>query len=253
MNKIFVFLLVAISLFASLAFSSKTSAGKTQSAFIPSRVTPTPLAKIERIDLDKKEAVIPCGCFKDNFSPCSLDTNGEIKKGQFLIAVKTFVRNPKNTKFFYEYAVTGGRILGQGGEVLWDLDGFRPGVYTITVSIRGARGISTETRTETVTVRECNCNCPCMCPTITVKGDKNIRASESVDFSAEVLGGTGVDITYNWTVSQGEIVSGQGTSQIKVKTTQKMTGEIKVSLEIGGSGLCPECPRTASETVGIIK
>jgi hypothetical protein len=136
--------------------------------------------------------------------------------------------------------------------VIWDLEGFRPGNYTITASIKGKRKISAETKTLSVKVIECQCNCPCVCPTLDVTGDGNVKAGETVVFKANVSGGTVTDLTYNWTVSQGEIVSGQGTPQIKVKTTREMIGTITATVEIGGI-LCPDCLRTDSETATIIK
>lgn len=93
----------------------------------------------------------------------------------------------------------------------------------------------------------------CFCPALAVTGGRNITASESLVFTANVAGGTGAEISYKWTVSQGEIVKGQGTPQIKVKTTPEMTGEITATVEIDGSRLCALCPRTDSETVSITK
>jgi hypothetical protein len=67
-------------------------------------------------------------------------------------------------------------------------------------------------------------------------------------FTANVGGGG--DYTYNWTVSNGTITSGQGTPSITVATTADMQGSnVTATVDVGG--LCPECPRTASETAGV--
>jgi hypothetical protein len=92
-----------------------------------------------------------------------------------------------------------------------------------------------------------------VCPTLDVSGGGSVKAGKAVEFTANVSGGTAPDITYDWTVNQGEIVEGQGTPKIKVKTTSEMTGTITATVEIGSSGLCADCPRTASETAVIVE
>lgn len=241
-------MLIAVALFVSFGFTSKSTADTNQSAFINPLVTPTPLANIDRIELDKTEIVIPCDCFgvdpPQEGTTCPNDT---------LITVRTFVRNPKNTPLSYEYAVSGGKIIGQGDKVVWSLEGIRPGTYTITASIKGKSKISAETKTLSAVVRACDCVCPCFCPTLLVTGGGVVSPGGSVAFIANVLGGTAIDLTYNWTVSQGEIIKGQGTPQIKVRTTREMIGTITATVEIGGNGFCITCLRTASETATIIK
>jgi hypothetical protein len=245
MNKLFFFLL--IFLFVSFGSGSNAEARKNQSALIDPIIKPTPLAEIERIELDKTEIVIPCGCFG-----IDIPREGTVCPDDALITVKTFVRNPKNTPLSYEYEVSGGKITGQGDKVVWDLTGIRPGTYTITVSIKGKRKISTETRMLSAVVRDCDCICPCVCPSLAVTGGGGVRPGGSVVFIANISGGTADDITYHWTVSQGEIVAGQGKPQIKVKTSPEMTGTITAAVEIGGS-FCADCMRTDSETATIIK
>ena len=256
MNKYFILLL--ISLFVSFGLASKSAADTNQSAFVNPLVTPTPLAEIESIELDKTEVLIPCVCkgvtrrIESEF-PCMMGENDERLKDIGLITVKTFVRNPKNKPLSYEYEVSAGKITGQGDKVVWSLQGIRPGTYTITASIKGKRKISAETKTLSVVVRECDCDCPCVCPTLDVTGGGNVKASETMSFRADVTGGNVTDITYHWTVSQGKIIEGQGTSEIKVKTTSEMTGVVTATVEIGGSGFCVTCLRTNSETATIIK
>jgi hypothetical protein len=245
MSKYFILLLVIVSLSAPFGFSSR--ANKNQSAsFTPTPTPkPTPLAEIERIELDKNEIFYIC--------PPS-DSGG--RDEDFRIKVKTIVRNPKNFPLIYQYTVSGGQIIGQGEKVVWDLNNVRLGNYTITVGIGYDRGFFTETKSEKITVKECPICIilPCVCPTtFSVTGKEKVRASESLIFTANVSGGTATSITYNWTVSQGEIVDGQGTSQIKVKTTREMTGVIQATVEIGGIGLCETCTRIESATVEINK
>ena len=54
-------------------------------------------------------------------------------------------------------------------------------------------------------------------------------------FSSTLTGGTGnVSRLYNWTVSAGRIIEGQGTSSIKVETTGLEGQSLTASLSMGG-------------------
>jgi len=237
MNKCFQCLLIAVSLFVALGFVSAANAQKKKLS----------LPVLERIELDRNEVIIPCPPIRSPLmedSPCFND-NG------FVVA-KATVTNPKNIPLSYNYTVSNGRIVGQGESVVWDLKGVRPGVYTITVAIEDSRGNKYETKSATITNRECgHCPMPCVCPFLNVTS-KNAKAGEIFTFKAIVQGGTATDMTYDWTVSKGEIIAGQGTAEIKVKTTPEMTGSITASVEIGGS-LCDNCRKVEAATAQIIE
>lgn len=69
-------------------------------------------------------------------------------------------------------------------------------------------------------------------------------------FTAKVSGGSQDSVKYNWIVSEGKIVEGQGTSTILVKTTNEMKGHtIIATVELGGIGVF--CPNTASASAKI--
>lgn len=201
--------------------------------------TPTPSAKAEKIELDRREIVIPCA---PGIRPRDASVCGDEAK---TIQVKTSIANPQNEELMYHYTVSGGQILGSGANVTWDLSGVRPGTYTIKATIGNS------TTTETITVRECDCGGDCFCPTISATGNQNSRNPETFVFEADLTGGTGSSITYNWTVSQGEIIAGQGTPAITVKIDDKLKGAVKATVEIGG--VCEDCLKTASATVKIVK
>lgn len=250
MNKLFVLLLVPALLFVSLIIGSKTIADINKSVIF----TPTPPSsvEIEKIALDKKEVLIPVPPkWEKHFkgTPCvgDPDTWG-------FIAVETIVRNPNSVQLTYAYTVSGGRIIGQGEKVVWDLKGVRPGNYTVDVAIDYGRGFVDKAKSETVAVREPICDPPCSCPTLAVSGGGSVKPGETVTFTANVLPADIIEgITYNWTVSQGEIIEGQGTPTITVKTSSAMTGEITATVKIGGSEFCEDCMKTASESATIVK
>ena len=197
--------------------------------------------------MDKNEIVYICP-YSDF---CGKDEN-------FSIKVKTRVRNPKNKPILYQYTVSGGRIVGQGENVIWDLKNSRPGEYTITVAIDSGRGFNTETKTEKVSVKECPmCDLPCFCLNMdtSVSASTNmVKAGETLTFTAQIKSKPTFKIFYSWTISQGEIIEGQGTSIIKVKTTREMAGtNLTATIEIIAGGICSACEPPIAETILIIK
>lgn len=85
---------------------------------------------------------------------------------------------------------------------------------------------------------------PCFCPTLAVDVQKETgNRNNFLLFRAETEGGEkGNIITFNWKVSAGKIIEGQGTRTIKVDA--EGAKEIIATVEIGG--VCEVCNREAS-------
>jgi len=88
------------------------------------------------------------------------------------------------------------------------------------------------------------------CPTsITVTAPSEAIANTTFQFIVQVKGlSSSSDISYNWSISYGTIVSGQGTPVITVDPG-KEAGSCTATLELGG--LPNSCNRTASSTTDI--
>jgi hypothetical protein len=170
------------------------------------------------------------------------------------VRVTTTAVDPENDVLTYNYTVSGGRIVGQGANVTWDLSGVRPGTYTLTAGVDDGCGICGKTETRTIEVTQCDCippERPCVCPTtFDIDGPTGVtNPGETMTFTATVAGGTATDITYNWTVSAGTIESGQGTPTITVRVPADLfNSNITATVDIGGTGLCTQCERQRSET-----
>ena len=165
------------------------------------------------------------------------------------ISVTTTAVDPENDPLTYNYTVSGGRIVGTGANVQWDLSGVSPGTYTITAGVDDGCGLCGQTQTRTVTVENCpTCITPCECPTLTVTGPAGITApGDAMTFTANVVGGP--DVTYNWTVDRGVIESGQGTPSISVRTSREDAGQtVTATVNLGGLDPACNCPAEASET-----
>jgi hypothetical protein len=164
------------------------------------------------------------------------------------ISVTTTAVDPENDPLTYNYTVSGGRIVGTGANVQWDLSGVSPGTYTITAGVDDGCGLCGQTQTRTVTVENCpTCVTPCECPTLTVTGPAGITApGDAMTFTANVVGGP--DVTYNWSVDRGVIESGQGTPSITVRTSRDDAGQsVRATVNLGGLPPGCDCPDDASE------
>ncbi|HLM61467.1 MAG TPA: hypothetical protein VK308_11745 [Pyrinomonadaceae bacterium] len=71
------------------------------------------------------------------------------------ISVQTIAVDPENDVLTYNYMVSGGKIVGQGANVVWDLTGASPGTYTITAGVDDGCGVCGQTKTQAVIVKEC--------------------------------------------------------------------------------------------------
>ena len=168
------------------------------------------------------------------------------------ISVATRASDPENDVLTYNYTVSGGRVVGTGANVQWDLSSAQVGTYTITTGVDDGCGVCGKTDTKTIKVEECpDCYTidTCKCPTLSVSGPSGVtNPGDTMTFNASATG----DLTYNWTVSAGTIESGQGTPSITVRTTQAMAGtNVTATVEIGGVPPNCGCTTTASETAGV--
>lgn len=232
--------------FGALFFITFSEQPNSASNSLPSpSPTKTPANKpagVENLILDNETVYLPC--------PPGNESDNCPKDGM-TVKVKALSKDAAKNNLNYYYAVSGGQIIGQGADVIWDLTGNRPGSYTITASVGKNNAIRGKTLTKTVEVLECpHCGGSCECPTLSsASSKKTVRKGETVEFSANLTGGSQEEPVYNWTVENGVIFEGQGTPNIKV---QVLTGEtVTAKVEIGG--LCASCPPIEStETVKII-
>lgn len=197
--------------------------------------------------LTLSDDTIKGGC-QDGWVPKAGETCNESTS----ITVNATAVDPENDPLTYNYTVSGGRIVGSGASVTWDLSGVAPGTYTVTAGVDDGCGLCGQTQTKTVTVAACECEQRCQCATLEVTGPAGITApGETMTFTASVSGGT-YDPTYNWTVSAGTIESGQGTSSIVVRTTPDMAGSsVTATVELGGAPAGCSCPTSDSATNGV--
>ena len=88
------------------------------------------------------------------------------------------------------------------------------------------------------------------CPRVKVSSPDDVDSGQPITFTVSVTGGDqDVTPTFNWTVSDGTISSGQGTSTITVDTTGIDGGDSTATVKIGGYSR--RCNTAASSTTSI--
>ncbi|HSE30853.1 MAG TPA: hypothetical protein VLA93_04665 [Pyrinomonadaceae bacterium] len=154
--------------------------------------------------------------------------------------------SPGNLPINYRWSTGAGRIVGEGPSVVWDLTGVAPGYYKASLQIETDNpGSECEAFSSTnVLINPCPPPKP-VCPSVQIICPQNVVLDQPLTFTSNVTGGTNVGTPiYNWSVSAGRIIEGQGTPTIKVDITGLAGQSVKASLSMGGypmdcSDSCP--------------
>ena len=151
--------------------------------------------------------------------------------------------SPEGKPLRYKWTVSGGRLDSYDGtDVIWDLSDAQPGVYNASVTLEsGPEGnpLCTAFTSTKIVVRNCPPPRP-VCPNVSIYCPDVQQAGTPITFTASVSGGTpGVTPVYNWVVSAGKILSGQGTATITVDTAGLAGQPITATVEVAGYNL--EC------------
>lgn len=139
----------------------------------------------------------------------------------------------------YRWSTTAGVINGDGPIVTWDLAGLKPGYHKASLDIQtnGNDGECQAFSSVSVLVNPCPPVLP-VCPNIEIVCPTNIGIDQPLTFTSRSTGGTpGITPNYNWSVSAGTIIEGQGTDTIKVDTTGLAGQTVRASLSMGGFNL----------------
>jgi hypothetical protein len=155
---------------------------------------------------------------------------------------------PSHDNLTYNWSVHGGTIQsGQGTPaVVVNIVGLEGPSSTATVDIGGLDPNCPHTKSGTTRVAPPP---PPLCPQLIIRGPDTANPNQQVGYFLEIIGGIPIGVvTERWTVSNGTITSGQGTTRITVDTTGAQ-GAITVAVEV--SGYDPSCNNFASHTTVI--
>jgi len=162
-------------------------------------------------------------------------------------------RGNDGARLRYRWTVNGGRLRGDGPNPSWDLAGVQPGVYQAVVEVDDGRD-QTCAAFSSVSVVVLDCPPPPpqpVCPSVSISCPEAATENAPVTFSADVHGGTpGIMPSYNWTISAGRIVNGQGTPRITVDTAGLAGQTVRATLDVGGFGM--PCPASCAVAIPIV-
>jgi hypothetical protein len=193
------------------------------------------------------------------FTPLSLDLTadtsvvsacpGEGSSGS-RVQLNVKASAPSGHPIRYRWSTSAGRIDAEGTTVTWDLSGLEPGYYQAFVHADTSNGEEECEALSSTTVLVNRCAPRPVCPTAVIACPENIVADAPLTFSTTVTGGSAnVAPLYNWTVSAGRIIQGQGTNSITVDT-KGLTGQtVKATVSIAGYNL--DCSASCSVSIPV--
>jgi PKD-like domain len=158
-------------------------------------------------------------------------------------------KSPGGFPIRYRWSTPAGRIIGEGANVVWDLAGVAPGYYKASLEIEtGDSNSECQAFASTgVLINACPIVTP-VCPEVSVVCPSQVALDQPLTFTANVAGGNSTTpLTYNWTVSAGTIIEGQGTPTIKVDTTGLAGQTVRATLSMGG--LPMECADSCAVSI----
>lgn len=200
-----------------------------------------PIANIQSLELDEKELFIDC-------SPGSLPEEDSPSSEDMIVDAWTITEtNRALDKQDYQYKISGGTLIGEGSHVRWDLSGVSPGSYDITATLTSPHpSRSTEIR-KTVTVLPRRCSGDLDCPELKLSGPKKTDLSGDFIVKVSLAGGSYYRASYAWSVTNGELIAGNGTEHVRVRSFADLMGPGSVlTVKIGGLDQYGLCPSTES-------
>lgn len=153
----------------------------------------------------------------------------------------------------YRWTTNGGKLRGEGANTSWDLAGVKPGVYQAFVEVDDGRDLNCVAFSSvSIVVTDCPAPPPeIVCPNVTISCPDAASENAPTTFTASISGGSpGITPSYNWTVSAGRIISGQGTPSITVDTTGLAGQTVRANLEVGGYGM--SCAASCATSIPIM-
>jgi hypothetical protein len=167
-------------------------------------------------------------------------------KNASLVRLNARATSPSGNPIRYNWTTSAGRIDGTGDAVTWDLSGVRPGYYKAFLAINSGSGDEAcEAFSSIAVLVKCPPPPPPVCPNVYITCPDRVELDQPVTLTSSLTGGSGnVTPIFNWTVSAGRIIEGQGTGSIKVDTTGLAGQTLRATLSMGGYPL--DCSASCS-------
>lgn len=160
-------------------------------------------------------------------------------------------RSADGSPLRYKWTTNAGHLSGQGANTTWDLSGARPGVYQAVVEVDNGRDLDC-VAFSTATIVLADCPPPPVqpvCPTVQVACPDAISENQPITFNVAIAGEVNHITGYNWTISAGRIISGQGTPSITVDISGLAGQTVRADVDIAGFDM--PCPASCSVSVPV--
>ena len=203
------------------------------------------------VTAQKPTAAVASAPLKINLTTNATVVSACANSGEPQVQLNANAVSPSGNPIKYKWTTTGGTISGEGPVVTWNLAGLKPGYHKAHLDIvsTGSDGECSAFSSATVLVNACAPVRP-VCPAVEVTCPTSLGIDQPLTFTSRYTGGTsGITPVYNWTVSAGTIIEGQGTDTIKVDTTGLAGQPIRASLSLGGYNL--ECAADCAVTIPV--
>jgi hypothetical protein len=162
----------------------------------------------------------------------------------------TSIAKDFNKQPLYAHTVTGGRVVGEGSRVTWDLSEVGPGIYTATVEVKDTKKHHALSSVN-VTIANCaDCVDSFMCPTLVVTCYDRVMAGTLAVCKVTMMPSSD-RVAYEWSVNASsgddlsERISKRGAS-ISIPTNGLGGQTLYVKVEV--KGLDPSCGRFLSSS-----
>ncbi len=166
-------------------------------------------------------------------------------KNPSLVSLSAKAASPNGNTIHYRWTTSSGSIKGDGASVSWDLTGAKAGFHRAFLAIDSSSGDEACEAFSSIAVLVKCPPPPPVCPNVYIACPDRVAVDQPVTFVSTVTGTLGnVTPTYNWTVSAGRIIEGQGTPTIKVDTAGLAGQSIQAALSLSGYTL--DCSASCS-------
>ena len=181
------------------------------------------------------ESIKPNGI---EFPVCPIDGFEE----GYILNLEVKANDPDNDLLTYNYSVSGGKILGEGAQVRWDLRRASLGRQKVVVEVTDQRGGKTSGVSEIRVIAHGACD-PSFCPMLSVSCPTSVIEGEIATFSLAIPGNE-PNLVFLWSHSNGHRFPGQKGPTLKIKAVGSPGDIIKATVTV--LGLDPSCNRQAS-------
>lgn len=200
-----------------------------------------------RIELEKDRLIIPCPkwCNAGSGGSCNDDA---LRETDFKLIPNESGFDMKD--IWFEYLPEAGEVVESAANTEWHLWRAQSGSYWLRVKVN--RGFETiDVVSKEITISACNCECAVQCSGLVVEASRDkTEEGQIVVFRVLKKPRFGASDRIEWSVENGQIISGAGSSIIKVRADAAAGSDLKVIAKLKNDE--PLCQSTSEKSVTII-